>query len=371
MEDRKGFLREYEKSVTSMAWSFTPYDIDTAKDNRGEWEERILADSGLKAILEEELHLEEVPEWASEIVNHPISSFPPCGHYTFPRPLLQVVDAIRTEKCPDFIIGCFTADAESKKLMSYYVYCLDAWLKKAPIEIAVAELQIRDNLGKDWQRILSKIYEVLGEPTEDKSLVVRRLIHRLRWWIKTLTWFDDRRDRFQLDVYYGDIRGDDKWGYYGNPPFADPYGAELQLPEIQEMTSLIKERVPQGKGFIVSTEETWLCAPKVFRYLERLILRIGNIDRNDKVDATGSILQCEDTYPNVESYQKWYSGFAISLANWLEGTDDGNDDFGEVTPVRHWLFRMLRLKLQLLEKYGTFGKLTGAQEAGKTGGRRI
>jgi len=369
MEDRKSFLRKYEKGVTSTAWSGTPYDIP--HDNREEWEERILSSSELKVILEEELNLGKIPEWAVEIVNRQISTFPACGHYTFPHPLLEVVDAIKNEKCPDFVISCYTADSERKKLMSYYIYCLDGWLKKAPIEIALAELQMRDALGKDWKQILSNIHETLEEPTEEKSLVVRRLIHRLRWWIKTLTWFDDRRDRFQLDVYSGDIRGDEKWGDYGNPPFADPYFTELQLPEIQEMTSLIRDKVPEGEGFAVSTEQNWLCGPKVFRYLERLILRIGNIDKDEKRDLGDSILQCEDTYPNVESYRKWYSSFVNALAKWFKGTDEGNNDFGETTPVKHWLFRMLRFKLQLLEKYGTFGKLTGVQEAGKSGEERI
>jgi len=371
MEDRKNFLGKYEKSVTSTAWPSSPYDTGVANDKRGEWEDRILSNSELKGILEEELNLGKIPEWAAEIVNRQISTFPPCGHYTFPRPLHEVVDAIKNEKCPDFVISCYTADAERKKLMSYYVYCLDAWLKKAPVEIALAELQMRDALGKDWKQILSNIYETLGEPTEERSLVIRRLIHRLRWWLKTLTWLDDKRDRSQLDVYSGDIRGDEEWGYYGNPPFADPYFTEQQLPEVKEMTSLIREKVPEGEGFVVRTESTWLCGPKVFRYLERLILGTGDTGRSKKMDTTSSILQCEDTYPNVESYRGWYSSFVNSLVKWLKGTDDGNSDFGESTPVKHWLFRMLRFKLQLLEEWGTFGKLTGIQEAGKSGGKRI
>lgn len=369
MQDRKNFLEQYEKSVTSRAWSSSPYDAPG--DNREQWEEKVMSNSELKAILEEETNLGQLPEWAVEIVNRQIATFPPCGHYSFPRPLLQVIDAIKDEKCPDFVISCYTADPQRKELMSYYVYCLDAWLKKAPTATATGELEMRDNLGKDWGQILSNTYETLGEPTEEKSLVIRRLIHRLRWWLKALTWSNDKRDRFQLDVYSGDIRGDEKWGYYGNPPFADPYFTELQLPEVQEMTSLIRERVPEGEGFVVRTESTWLCGPKVFRYLEKLILGTGNIDKEEKKDLGDSILQCEDTYPNVESYRKWYSSFVNSLAKWLKGTDEGNNDYGETTPVKHWLFRMLRFKLQLLEQYGNFGKLTGVQEAGKSGEERI
>lgn len=81
----------------------------------------------------------------------------------------------------------------------------------------------RDQLGRDWEAIAAAIYRTLGKRSEIKGIVVERLIHRLRWWIKSLIWFDDKRDRFLLDVYAGDIRGDEeRWGAYGNPPYGDP-----------------------------------------------------------------------------------------------------------------------------------------------------
>ena len=78
---------------------------------------------------------------------------------------------------------------------------------------AGVELSGRDQLGRNWESIVSEIYRVLGARAETKKLVVERLVHRLRWWIKSLIWSDDRRDRFLLDVYSGDIRGDEeRWG---------------------------------------------------------------------------------------------------------------------------------------------------------------
>ncbi|NIO38619.1 hypothetical protein GTO27_13120, partial [Candidatus Bathyarchaeota archaeon] len=120
----RGWCKEnYEKSVTSRAWSYTPYDVP--------WED-LHPSSELRSIFEEEMNLGSVPDWAKGIIDRMMGP-PACGHYTFPRPLLQICEAIREEKCPDFVLGCYTADSERKKLMSYYVYCLDAWLKNAPL----------------------------------------------------------------------------------------------------------------------------------------------------------------------------------------------------------------------------------------------
>jgi len=58
-----------------------------------------------------------------------------CGHYTFPRTIVEICRAIRNEKCPDFVINCYTAERARKVLMSYYVCCLDAWRHDAPLDL--------------------------------------------------------------------------------------------------------------------------------------------------------------------------------------------------------------------------------------------
>jgi hypothetical protein len=37
-------------------------------------------------------------------------------------------------------------------------------------------------------RIVSSVYRALGDWTPQKHLLVTRLIHRMRWWIKSLIW---------------------------------------------------------------------------------------------------------------------------------------------------------------------------------------
>lgn len=209
--DRKWCKENYEKSITSRAWRTTPYDAGW--DESRKYGEDLPSSPELRAIFEEEMALGSVPNWAVEIIDRMIGPLPSCGYYTFPHPVLQICEAIREEECPEFVCGCYTADSERKRLMSYYVYCLDAWLKNAPLEVATAELAMRDSLGKDWPKIIAAIYNSLGAPSEQKLLLMRRLVHRLRWWIKTLIWLDDKRDRYLLDIYSGDVRGDEaKWG---------------------------------------------------------------------------------------------------------------------------------------------------------------
>ena len=76
----------------------------------------------------------------------------------------------------------------------------------------------------------------------------------------------------------------------------------------------------------------------------------------------GSILQCEDTYPDFASCRKWYSTFKDSLTRWLEGDHAAMEELGAQTPVKHWLARILRHKLALYEKYNSIGNMIAARQ---------
>ena len=157
---------------------------------------------------------------------------------------------------------------------------------------------------------------------------------------------------------------------YGNSPFGDPYFAELRLLEVKELAKQIRE-MPDGEKLLDRIESTWLCAPKVFRYLEKLILEIGSIGLENIPNSDVSILQCEDTYPDIASYKRLYSLFMSSLTAWLEGNREALSELGDITPVKHWLVRVLRHKLQLYEKYNNFGKLIGVRPSDKSGAKTI
>ena len=195
----------YEKSVTSRAWGATPYDAGWHGSRQ--YGEDLPASAELLAIFDEEMALGTAPPWAVEIIRRMIGPLPMCGHCAFPLPITDICEAIGNEHAPATVHGCYTADPARKTLMAYYVYCLDAWLHQAPLDVAQAELAMRPNLGKDWQQIAEAVYRALGVPSPAKQAAVRRLVHRLRWWLKTLVWDGDKRDRFQLDAWLGDARG--------------------------------------------------------------------------------------------------------------------------------------------------------------------
>ncbi len=349
----------YERSLTSRGWSCTPLD--------GDWS----ACEGcveLRAIFDEEMALPRVPDWAREILDRMIGNLPMCGHYTFPQPVLAICAAIRAQKCPDMILGHYAADPGRKRLMQRYVYCLDAWLQQAPLEAAIGEMAMRRDDGRDWPGILTCVYDALGPRSERKALLVRRVIHRQRWWIKTLIWPGDTRGRFMLDVYAGDVRGDEaEHGAYGNPPFGDPYFAELRLPEVQDLSARIRE---MGDGDLpANIEHSHLCAPKAFRYLEKTILAIGGVDGGENGDAP--VLQCENMVPDFAAYSRWYTEFLSHFEEWLDGDETALPGLGDITPVSHWLARILHHKLRLYEQCNPFGRLVGAQPGGKPGTRTI
>ena len=325
----------------------------------------------LKALFEEEQALAEIPPWATEIVVR-MMELPMCGYYAYPANVMQITDAIAARQCPDVVMGCYTVDPHRKVLLAYYVYCLDAWLKDAPLSAVVAELSLRDQLGKNWEEIASGIYQELGEKSEIKSISLERLVHRLRWWIKSLIWSDDKRDRFLLDVYSGDIRGDEEgWGAYGNSPYGDPYFVELALPHVRAMEERILIDAPDGRKLLDRIQSTWLCAPKVFRYLENLIVEIGAIDSEAPSEEAPSILQCEDTYPDFDANHEHYTELLKRLGLWLEGHEETLPSLGEATPVKRWLVHLLRHKLIFHATYEeNFAKLVGEQASGKSGSRR-
>ncbi|MBN1401688.1 MAG: hypothetical protein JXA74_12670 [Anaerolineae bacterium] len=329
------------RSVTQRAWEATPVGWNAADDPC----KRPLPAAVLR-LWREERGLPYVPGWAVEVVYRMLGPLPMCGHALFPLPILELCKAIGAQRCPELVIGCYRVPPERKILMSYYVFCLDAWLQGADLAVASAELSWRPTLGKEWPTIIEGVYRVLGDRSEIKAWLVQRLVHQLRWWIKATIWHDDQRDRFLLDAYLGDVRGDEaRHSAYGNSPYGDPYFAELRLPQMQALEEHIRRALPDKASILERIHSTWLCALKALRYLERIIVEVGAIESSEPVQAAS--LQCEGTWPSVGEARRWYRPFVRSLDDWLAGDIEARPDLGRATPVKRWLVGLLQLKLAL------------------------
>jgi len=343
----------FEASVSSRCWWYTPYDDG--------WDKcpSMAEDAELRGIAEMECALGGVPAWARQIVERSIHFACPCGHYLFPQPYLEALDAIGAEAPPTFVHGCFTVDRARKREMMDYVFCLDAWLAGAAAEDAARELNALGCRRLDWATVCSGLWRVLGERTELKELLVERLIHSQRCKIKGSPWDDDLASEFGRDLFLGPI------GTVRNPAKihcyieqAVPGFDEGASPRVQRLEARLAELCPDWKKMQFHTEYGWLCAPRAFRFLERLIWAIGQERPPRPDDRVPGFLQTDDTHPNQDEAATWWKGFVAVLdAWWQSGQESGPvaEDVArrlrEPTPLKRWLVRLFRRKLRFYASY--------------------
>ncbi len=336
----------YEQSASSTCWWFTPYDAGWDESHRHGRDLR--EDAELREIVAMERALEGVPDWARRVAGGAIRWLPPCGHYLFPRSYLEAAAAIGSETPPTFIHGCYTVERSRKERMADYLLCLDAWLSGASANTAAAELDVIGSDQVDWPRVCSGLWDVLGERTETKELLVERILHRQRWWLKSMVWDEDARDQWCRDEFLGDIRceGD----HYGNPDFCDPWSAEHTSPRIAWVEKRLAETCEEWDWFRTAIQESWLCAPKAFRFLERLIWAVGS--GRPAAGDVPAFLQCDDTYPNSEETARWWHSFLDALRSWWRDSRDSGEAaqlLEQRTPVKRWLVRLLVRRLEFCE----------------------
>ena len=380
----------WESSVSSRCWEFTPYDAgwDSCPELR--------ADEELHEIVAMERVLGEVPKWAKRIVESSIRHVPFCGSYHFPRAFLEALDAIGAQEPPAFVHGCFTVDAERKRVLQDYCFCLDAWLAGAPSEDAAAELKALGARRVDWDAVCRDLWEVLGEHTEMQELLVERLLHFLRHYIKFAIWDNDRASKFCRDQYLGTISTDpsaNEANVYAHAERAAPGCDEAASPRVRRIEARLAEICPDWERFrMLLLWEWWLCAPKAFRFLERKLWFIGQGSPLDPegfqsdgqtaawwkaflaADVPG-FLRCEDTYPNQHEAAAWYREFCAALDGWWHGkpqsgavADDVNTRLGEDTPVKRWLVRLFLRRIRRIEENGEqFTNLVNPQHSHRRG----
>lgn len=370
----------YEDSVASSCWWYTPYDAGW--DESHEHEHDLREDAELREIVRVETALAPLPNWAREVVHKTIANIPPCGHYSFPAAYLRVVDAIGSERPAPFNYCCYTADADRKREAMDYCLCLDAWLAGATAESAATELNALGFLQIDWDEACVRLWSVLGEPSRTKELLVERTLLQLRWWVKALVWPNDRASNFGRDQYLGDYRKDAAYARdNGNPEVEAPVFDLKSSPRARRMEDELDAGFghwPWFRDRICATDGMNLCAPKTFRYLERLLFAIGRERPLQKDEQVPGFLSAEATYPNHDEAAVWWRQFLEGLRNWWqEEAPDGDvaEDIarrlGERTRIKAWLVRLYVRRLELHAACAEIGRLVTPVPGRMRGARPI
>jgi len=384
----------YESSVSSRCWCFVPYDGGWSGSGRKGEDPSV--DDELAQIVAMELELGPLPDWVRRVVEGPIRWTGFCGHYLFPLPFLDAVDAIGAQRAPTLNHTCYTVERKRKQRMMDYALCLDAWLAGADPARVAEELMVRDGAsgapsaaadpgaaGMDWKAICKDIWEILGERTELKDLLIERMLHRTRWWLKATVWDDDRGTEYCRDEYLGDWRDSDPLiAENGNPDFRRGGFDEGSSPRVQRLEKRLEEICPDWDRWFrpVILECSWPCAPKAFRFMEKTLWCIGR-ERPvislpswplDEPEEVPSFLQCRDDCPNQDAAAEWWNSFLDALRGWWRGSPgrgdvakDVNRRLGEPSAVKRWLVRLLIRRLEVLAA----GHLRGMVNAPSSSGR--
>jgi len=366
----------WEASVTSRCWSFTPYDQgwDTCA--------ALSRDKELESLVSMEQALDEIPEWASDLVSKHIDSAAPCCHYLFPQPYLRIIESIGAERSPEHVQSCYAVEQDRKKEAQDYCLCLSAWLAGTPSGVPARELHRTAHHQLDWDEICAAIWDVLAERNRVKELLVERLLHNIRWQIKFCVWSDDQEFGFCRDQYLGSYGRDPSLPRIINNYRENlSYVAGTSSPRIEQIEAELSSSLPDFPEVIDGLLSWWLCAPKAFRFLESKLHYIGNMN-DDGSSSDGPapyFLDCLGTYASHKDVAQCWRALCKAMDDWShDRTVCGKmgravaDRLAEKTPVKRWLVRLLLRKLHRLEENGeelsryTSGVSRSAQDGTKT-----
>jgi len=355
----------FESSITRTCFSSTPYDAGWDGDARWNINGKVLQrDPEMRRLLELELDIRPVPVWVQKVARQ-IQEFPPCG-WCFPQYVEAVCknigagDAAAVAPC-----GCYTVGAHRLQLMANYAVCLDGWLKKVSPETVAAELLQNAFDERDWPLIARKMWDVLGELIPPKVLLVRRLLARLRFWLRAPFGLLKADDNWRLGYLYTHAMG--RYGGW------DYFSFEDHDPDVIELDERIRAEISNANRWLELINSTWPCAPKVFRFLERIIIAIGEMEKGcdtspDELAAKRrreSILQIEGTYLGSDRSHSFFDTSVRALGKFVLGAfpvavpDETNLDtrfgshledlLGDSSAQKVWLAALLLKRITLFK----------------------
>jgi hypothetical protein len=357
----------YSGSLTSQCFSSTSYDAGwNGAPEYGIDGAALQGDTEMRRLLELEMRASPLPNWA-RVVARQVERLAPCG-WSFPQATSAICRNIgAADPCAEEPQGCYAVGQRRLDLMAAYAACLDGWLKRVPSKTVGREVAGFAQDQRDWCRIAAAVAEALGDPTPTSRLLTRALLTRLRFWLR---------------APFGALKADDNWrlgylctydmGRYGG---WDYFTFHHHDPDWQELAERIRETVPDAERWLDQIESTWPCAPKVFRYIERLILAIGALAGGASgtvrelcgADNDRPVLEWEGTCLDETASRLLLDSVVGALVEYL-GADYGvetpcghaQSEFGETLtehlparcPARVWLAALLLKRILLFSTGG-------------------
>lgn len=352
----------YEASNTRACFSSTPYD--TGWDGAPQWGidgAQLRNDPEMQTLLVLEGDIAPLSGRTRKIAGQ-VEQMPPCG-WAFPQIVEAICANIGADDAGAMLPGaCYCVGQERLDLLARYACCLDGWVKGATPARIAAQVRLSASGDRDWSMIAENISQVLGARSDAKELLTRRLLLRLRFWLR---------------APYGTLKVDanPQLGYFYDYPMGrhggwDYFSFHQQDPEIGEVDERINFLLTKGQQWIDLIDCTWPCAPKIVRYLERLILAIGGIDDYpDDLPSTVAdhfrgqeILQTSGSYLDTQTSRALYHAALSVLSRFVDGAiapppeSTARDKqfalrlktlLGDPTPEKRWLAALLAKRISL------------------------
>jgi len=303
-----------DQSFMRTAFSFTPYDGWDSTIYRPAFKDN----PQLRRLLELEWAIRPVPVWVQKIVRQ-IDQTPPCGAF-FVQQIEALCTNIGRKDAHAVPTGsCYSVGQARLELLAHFCVCLDGWLKKASATDVAAGLLAQSSESRDWEALAERVWSVLGARTSAKVLLVRRLVERLRFWVR---------------APYSPTKLDDNWrlGYFYAPTMSryggwDYFAYDRHDLEAADLSDRIAAQIPGGKRWVELIDYTWPCAPKVFRFLERIIHYIGGMsaeagDSPNEKSSVPAFLGIENTYLASDVSRRSFATTLEALTEYVAGQFD-------------------------------------------------
>jgi hypothetical protein len=240
--------KHYDASVTRTCLAGTPYGDAGGADRPAPQN-----DPEMHRLLELEASLSPLPNWARGVTQQ-IARLSPFG-WAMPYCVEAICQNIGAGDPEAARPSAFCHIGQHRlQLMTDYAICLEGWLKGLSPETTAARTSETSLGWRDWEFIAGRIHDALGKPGPNKATLVRRLLAKLRFWLRAsrIPQLENAR--------------------------AGEYVAVNHEPELADLDRQIRQTVPHADRWLELIESAWPGATRIFHYIERMMAAIGELD---------------------------------------------------------------------------------------------